>query len=157
MGPPESKVEASRPGLSSRDAFREAQRQGSLLTRHLKDWQIPLNSWPRKFVAIVLVLITGGSLIYRTWGMFLAAWITRSKIPDPAIYERAIRYDPGNADYHFILGNIYNYSTQYLNISRAGEQYEAAVRLNPYASAYWLELSKYYEQSRKIERSVDAM
>ena len=157
MGPPESKVEASRPGLSSRDALGKAPRQGSLLTRHLKDWQIPLNSWPRKFVAIVLVLITGGILIYRTWGMFLAAWMTRSKIPDPAIYERAIRYDPGNADYHFILGNIYNYSTQYLNISRAGEQYEAAVRLNPYASAYWLELSKYYEQSRKIERSVDAM
>src|SRR5262249_6043145 len=79
------------------------------------------------------------------------------KSPDPAIYERATKYDPNNADYHFILGNIYNYSTEYLNIARAGEQYEAAVRLNPYASAYWLELSKYYEQSKNIDRSVTAV
>src|SRR5262249_38267202 len=62
-----------------------------------------------------------------------------------------------NADYHFVLAEIYNYSTPYLNIPRAGEEFEAAVRLNPYRSAYWLELSKFYEQSKDIERSRYAM
>jgi hypothetical protein len=44
-----------------------------------------------------------------------------------------------------------------LNIPRAGEEYQAAVRLNPYRSAHWLELSKYYEQAKNEERSRDAM
>src|SRR5262245_28254110 len=94
----------------------------------IQDWQIQLNTWPRKIIAIVLVLATSGTLIYRTWWLFLAAWITRENKPDPAIYERAIKYDPKNADYHFVLAQIYNYSTQYLNIPRAGEEYETAVR-----------------------------
>src|SRR5262249_3347601 len=114
----------------------------------IKDWEIQLNSWPRKIIAITLVVAVCGTLIYRTWWLFLAAWITRSSPPDPAIYERAIRYDPQNADYHFKLAQYYNYSTQYLNIARAGEEYQAAVRLNPYRSQHWLELSKYYEQQK---------
>ena len=123
----------------------------------IKDWEIQINTVPRKIIAITLVLVTCGTLIYRTWWLFLAAWITRNNSPDPAIYERAAKYDPKNADYHFILAQIYNYSTQYLNITRAGEEYEAAVRLNPYRSQHWLELSKYYEQQGDIPRSRDAM
>jgi len=73
------------------------------------------------------------------------------------IYERATIYDPDNADYHFFLAQIYNYSTQHLNVARAGEEYEAAVRLNPDRSSHWLELSKYYEQVGNIERSRFAM
>ncbi|PYS38399.1 MAG: hypothetical protein DMG14_17795 [Acidobacteria bacterium] len=121
------------------------------------NWQIRLNSWPRKLIAIALVLVTCGTLLYRTWWLFLAAWITRAHTSEPAIYERATKYDPHNADYHFVLGHIYNYSTQYLNLVRAGEEYEAAVQLNPYRSAYWLELSKYYEQTGNVERSRYAM
>src|SRR5438128_5535139 len=96
----------------------------------IKDWEIQLNTWPRKIIAITLVLVTCGTLIYRTWWLFLGAWITREGKPDPAIYELATKYDPKNADYHFKLAQIYNYSTQYLNIPRAGEEYETTVRLN---------------------------
>src|SRR5438093_1763180 len=123
----------------------------------IKDWEIQLNTRPRKIIAITLVLLTCGALIYRTWWLFLAAWITRSNTPDPAIYEKATKYDPKNADYHFVLAQLYNYSTQNLNIPRAGEEYEAAVRLNPNRAAHWLELSKYYEQQRNTERSRYAM
>ena len=84
------------------------------------DWELQLNTWPRKVIAIVLILATSGTLIYRTWWLFLAAWITREFQPNPAIYERAIRYDPGNADYHFLLAQIYNSATEYLNLDRAG-------------------------------------
>jgi tetratricopeptide (TPR) repeat protein len=124
----------------------------------IKDWEIQIDTWPRKIIAITLVLVTCGTLIYHTWWLFLAAWITRDpKNTDPVIYERAIKYDPKNADYHFVLAQIYNYSTQYLNIPRAGEEYELAVKLNPYRSQHWLELSKYYEQQGDIQRSRHAM
>ncbi len=123
----------------------------------IKDWAIQLNTWPRKIIAITLVLVTCGTLIYRTWWIFLAAWITRTNPTDPAIYERSIKYDPNNADYHFILAQIYNYHTQDLNIQRAGEEYEAAVRLNPYRTNHWLELSKFYEQQKNLDRCRYAM
>jgi len=121
------------------------------------NWEIQLTTWPRKLIAIALVLVTCGAVVYRTWWLFLAAWITRNNKADPAIYERAIKYDPKNADYHFALAHIYNYSTEHLNTSRAGEELEAAVRLNPYRAPYWLELSKYYEQLKNPDRSVFAM
>jgi tetratricopeptide (TPR) repeat protein len=123
----------------------------------ITDWEIRIDTWPRKIIAITLVLVTCGTLIYRTWWLFLAAWITRNNPPDPAIYERATKYDPNNADYHFKLAQYYNYSTQYLNIPRAGEEYEAAVRLNPYRAAHWQELSKYYEQEGNLDRCRYAM
>jgi tetratricopeptide (TPR) repeat protein len=120
-------------------------------------WELQLNTISRKVIAIGLVLLACGVLVYRTSWLFVAAWITRTNKSDPAIYERAIRYDSNNADYHFVLAQIYNYSTQYLNVQRAGEEYEAAVRLNPYRSSHWLELSKYYEQQNSPVRSRYAM
>jgi tetratricopeptide (TPR) repeat protein len=103
-------------------------------------------------IATAVALILCGLLVYRSWWLFLGAWITRNGTPDPAIYERAIHYDPNNADYRFQLAQIYNYSTQYLNVKRAGDEYEAAVRLNPDRSSHWLELAKYYEQTGNLER-----
>jgi hypothetical protein len=120
-------------------------------------WEIELNTWPRKLIAIGLTLGVCGFMFYQTWWLFLAAWITRDGTPDPAIYERAIQYDPENADYRFTLAQIYNYSTQYLDLEKAREQYEAAARLNPYRSAHWLELSKYYEQDGEADRAREAM
>ena len=111
----------------------------------IRGWEVQIDTWPRKLLAITLVMVACGILVYRTWWLFLAAWITRTNSPDPAIYEKATKYDPENADYHFVLAQIYNYSTQYLNIPRAGEEYERAVELNPYRTMHWLELSKYYE------------
>src|SRR5262249_6365725 len=151
MGPTQPKVKPFSSSQRRREVCRPPEE-----SLH-RNWQIQLNTLPRKLAAIAFVFVACGSLIYRTWWPFLAAWVTRSGKTDPAIYERAIKYDPKNADYHFILAQIYNYSTPYLNIPRAGEEFEAAVRLNPYRSAHWLELSKYYEQLRDIERSRYAM
>jgi hypothetical protein len=123
----------------------------------IQDGEIHVNTLFRKFVAIAVIAAASGALVYRMSWLGMAAWITRTNVPDPAIYERAIRYDPKNADYHFVLAQIYNYSTQYLNVNRAGEEYEAAARLNPHRSAHWLELSKYYEQESNIDQSRHAM
>ena len=123
----------------------------------IKDWEIQIDTWPRKIIAITLVLVTCGTLIYRTWWLFLAAWITRNKPSDPAIYELATKYDPKNADYHFLLGRLYNYSTVYFNPQRAGEEYERAVELNPWKADHWKELSKYYDQMGNPDKARSAM
>ena len=128
-----------------------------MLVTSRNKWEIELNTWPRKVIAIGLTLSACGFMFYQTWWLFLAAWITRDGTPDPAIYERAIEYDPENADYRFTLAQIYNYSTLYLDMDRAKEQYLAAVRLNPYRSGHWLELSKFYEQEGDVEASRGAM
>src|SRR5438046_5684624 len=111
-----------------------------------RTWDIPLHSWRHKLAAIALILTTAAVLIYRNGSLFMAAWITRNGGTDPAVYERAIRYAPENAEYHFRLGRMYTYSAQYLNTERARQAYETAVRLNPNRVAYWLELSTYYEK-----------
>jgi tetratricopeptide (TPR) repeat protein len=128
-------------------------------TQHplIKDWEIQIDTWPRKIIAIILVLAVCGTLVYRTWWLFLAAWVTRNNSRDPAMYELATKYDPKNADYHFILGQLYNYSTEHLNIPRAGEEYEKAVALNPYKPDHWKEISKYYEQQGNTDKARYAM
>jgi tetratricopeptide (TPR) repeat protein len=123
----------------------------------LTEWNIEINSWRRKIVAATLVLTTCGALAYNIGRQSLAAWITRNGALDPAIYERAVRYDPENAEYHFALGQIYSYSTRYLDSGRARDAFETAVRLNPDRSVYWLELSKYYEHEGEVEHARRAM
>ena len=104
-----------------------------------------------------MILATGAILVYRTSNFLIAAWITRDGTLDPAVYESAIRYDPKNADYHFVLAQIYHYSTAYLNPRRAREEYETAARLNPDRAGHWMELSKYDEQAGDTARSRYAM
>ena len=70
MGPAEPKVEAESGALFRPNPL-------------IKDWAIQLNTWPRKLIAIALVLAVCGTLVYRTWWLFLAAWITRANETDP--------------------------------------------------------------------------
>ena len=128
-----------------------------LAIRLPENWQFRTSTLPSKIAVMALTLIVCGFLLARMWGPFIAAWMTRNQILDPAIYERAIEYDPENADYRFVLAQIYNYSTEHLNLERARETYEAAVRLNPNRSMHWLELARFYEQDGDVERARSAM
>jgi tetratricopeptide (TPR) repeat protein len=138
-------------------AAQSAAKKSCMTNPLIVGWELQLNTWPRKFVAIVLILAACGALIYRTWWLFMAAWITREFKPDPAIYERAIGYNPNNADYHFLLGQIYNSSTQFLDLGRAGQAFKEAVRLNPNRSAHWQELAKWYEEEKQLDAARDAV
>src|SRR5262249_4197367 len=96
-------MDSDRPAVDQRPRFRlingskgaprtekSSQRSGKFLA---SDWEIPPDTWPRRFIAIVLILAASGPLISRTWWLFMAAWIPRSKPMDPVVYERAVHYD----------------------------------------------------------------
>jgi hypothetical protein len=119
-------------------------------------WEISLASWPRRLGAIALALIAAAAVETHVWGKAVAAWITRGKPVDPAVYERAIQYDPQNAAYHFRLAQLYN-STAFLDVARARAEYRTAVNLNPLRTSYWLEFSKFNEAEGDTEGARDAM
>jgi O-antigen ligase len=97
------------------------------------------------------------AVIFQAWGPLLGAWITRHGVPEPGIYERALEYDPGNAEYHFVLAQIYHFSTPYLDVERARKHYLEAASINPSRSTHWLELSKFYEERDEPQQARDAM
>ena len=81
----------------------------------------------------------------------LAVWIVRSysadrtaRRVDAASLERAIRYDPGNAEYHLRLGRVNQYSITDVNPELAVELLKRAAELNPRNPQPWLELSAAY-------------
>ena len=74
----------------------------------IKDWEIQIDTWPRKIIAITLVLVTCGTLVYRTWWLFLAAWITRNHSQDIAAYELAVKYFVSFREIHQMVVTMLN-------------------------------------------------
>jgi len=73
--------------------------------------------------------------------------------------QKAIQVEPSNAEYHNRLGQLLAYEGR--DLEAAVTQFQAAVRLNPYASRYWLNLANAYlvtdrrvEQRDSVERAV---
>ena len=120
-------------------------------------WEMALDTRFRRVALALLLLGVCGLVFGRTWGGFRAAWMTRDAGGDPAVYERALLYDPSNADYHFTLAEIYHYSAPHADAGRAGEHYEAAVRLNPDRSSHWVELARFRARSGNAAGARDAM
>ena len=82
-----------------------------------------------------------------------------SQKPDLAHLQRAVRLQPGNAEYRYRLGtSLVDSSPQ-----SALESYEAAVTLNPHKARYWLGLAAVYqnigniaEQKAALESAINA-
>lgn len=80
-------------------------------------------------------------------------------VPESPNLQRAIRLEPSNAEYRDLLGR--NLALSGMNLDDAITNYRAAVRLNPYAARYWLDLAAAYqlagrtrEQAESVERAV---
>src|SRR5450631_4591845 len=103
--------------------------------------RIPLTSPARK---ISLVLASALLLAGYLWCVTLelgAAYF--SGRPDLASLQRAVRWQPGNADYRHRLG-------RYLSLIQgspeaAAQSFRAAVGLNPYQARYWFDLAGAYQ------------
>jgi tetratricopeptide (TPR) repeat protein len=73
--------------------------------------------------------------------------------------QRAIQLEPSNAEYYDRLGKLLTYTAD--DPEAAVSQFQVAVRLNPYAARYWLDLTKAYlitgrisEQRTSLESAV---
>jgi Tfp pilus assembly protein PilF len=104
--------------------------------------RIPIQSSIKKklFVAACMLAAAAyGGLV----GLQYAATHFSEK-PDLASLQRAVRLQPGNAEYHYHLGN-YLFFSQPLETA-ALEPYRAAATLNPHKARYWLGLAAVYQR-----------
>lgn len=121
--------------------------------------QIPLASSARRtsLVLVSALLLTGYLwLVSRQFG---AAFF--SDRPDLASLQRAVRWQPGNADYRHRLGRYFFLIER--SPEAAAESYRAAVALNPYQARFWFDLAAAYQwlgnsdqQRAALERALAA-
>ncbi len=121
--------------------------------------RIPIQSSIKKklFVAACMLAAAAyGGLV----GLQYAATYFSEK-PDLASLQRAVRLQPGNAEYHYHLGNYLFFSKPLENV--ALEPYREAATLNPHKARYWLGLAAVYqrtgndnEQETALEQAVAA-
>jgi hypothetical protein len=121
--------------------------------------EIALNSAPRKW----LLIGTGAviSLLYVAFAarLFLAS-VYGDRV-DLASLQRAVRLDPGNADYRDRLGRYYALVAR--DPAEAIAFYQSAVQLNPHAASYWFDLASSYQvlgdvsnQTLALEHAIKA-
>ena len=121
--------------------------------------QIELRSRPAKFSFAAACLLGAAFYTQLALKAFLAAHFA-AKL-DPPKLERAIRLEPGNADYHDLLGR--NLALSGSSLDEAVSNYRKATYLNPYDARYWLDLAGAYqllgqtrEQGESVEDAVQA-
>jgi tetratricopeptide (TPR) repeat protein len=121
--------------------------------------EIALNSPPKK--TLVIAVFAPLALLY----IFLAARIFVATIfadrDDLASLQRAVRLDPGNAEYRDHLGRYYARVAR--DPGQAIEPYRAAVRINPHSARYWFDLASAYQvmgdtrdQSVALQHAIEA-
>ena len=121
--------------------------------------RIPLTSSARKVSLVLASVLLLAGYLWLAGREFAAACF--SARPDLASLQRAVRWQPGNADYRHHLGRYF------FLIGRAPEaavqSYRAAVALNPYPARYWFDLAGAYQllgdteaQKAALERALVA-
>src|SRR5258705_4193206 len=119
--------------------------------------RIPVQSSLQKNLFLGVCLLGVAIYICLVSLQYAAAYF--SQRPDLASLQRAVRLQPGNAEYRYLLG------TSWVNSSpkSALESYRAAVTLNPNKARYWLGLAAVYqsmgnssEQKSALENAINA-
>src|SRR5215467_10736040 len=99
--------------------------------------RIPLTSPVRKLLLLLAAFAAITGYLWLVSRSFLAAYF--SQRTDLASLQRAVRWEPDNADYRYLLGRYL------LLVQRspesAVETYRSAVALNPYQARYWFDLA----------------
>jgi hypothetical protein len=121
--------------------------------------RIALDSPAKKRALLLGLFFLTAAYLALVTTQFIADWLAAR--PQLRSLRAATRLDPGNADYRHRLGRYYDLVAR--DPSAALEQYQAAVRLNPHDSHYWLELADAYQvigdaesQTHAIEQAVQA-
>jgi tetratricopeptide (TPR) repeat protein len=119
--------------------------------------KVRLDTPTRRLALLAVVIALAGSFCaLATRQLAASIWGDRAELTD---LQRAVKLDPGNADFHDRLGRYYEREAR--DPGSAVTQYESAVRLEPNASRYWLDLAGAYRvlgntasQEAAIERAV---
>jgi tetratricopeptide (TPR) repeat protein len=125
----------------------------------LDNMDIPLNSAWRKR------LVIGASAAFCVVYVLLAARLLVASVfgdrPELASLQRAVRLDPGNADYRNHVGRYFALVAR--DPAAAIEPYRAALRLNPHSARYWFDLASAYQvlgdtanQSWSLAHAIEA-
>ena len=71
--------------------------------------------------------------------------------------ELAVRLDPGNADYHLMLGRLYQYNIADIQPEKALEEFRRAAQLAPYNPRAWLDLAAALELQGKMPEAAQCL
>lgn len=93
-----------------------------------------------------------------------AVWITKTYLADRAGHtltvqslRRATLLNPGNSTYHVQLGRLYQYSVNNPRPKEAIQQFQDAIKANPYDPQAWINLGAAYEFQGDITRAEKAL
>jgi hypothetical protein len=103
--------------------------------------EIPLNSAGRKKLAIAAGAVLCLIYVLLAGRIFVASVFAAR--PELASLQRAVRVDPGNAEYRNHLGRYYALVAR--DPAAAIEPYRSAVQLNPHSARYWFDLASAYQ------------
>jgi hypothetical protein len=120
--------------------------------------RISLRSPVRKRIFLSSCCLLGTLYAALSAAYFLAAAYAQKL--DLASLQKAIRLDPGNAEYRYELGRYEMLISQ--EPESAAQSFRAALSLNPHDSRYWLELANAYHvlgatqaQRSALERAIE--
>lgn len=115
--------------------------------------QISLASPAKKIALLLAALVLVAIYVALSALQFLAAHYAEKG--DLASLERAVRLQPGNSDYHYLVG-------RYLALTQSPPEavasaYRSAISLNPHRARYWFELAAAYQLSGDTNAQADAL
>lgn len=112
---------------------------------------------PTASVALRIVLIA--VILFAGWRVLQRSRATQATQPERGVagLERAVEIDPEAPEHHFLLGMAYRDLPGTGDPTSAWAQLRSAVRRNPYAWRYWLELSRMQELMGDAEGAAGSL
>jgi tetratricopeptide (TPR) repeat protein len=121
--------------------------------------KVPLTSAARKGSLVLGFALLMGGYLFLVSRAFLASYFADRG--DLSSLQRAVRWQPGNAEYRYRLGR--NFFLIQQSPDAAVEAYRAAIDLNPHQARYWFDLAAAYqllgnvnEQKAALDRALFA-
>ena len=115
--------------------------------------KFPLTSAARKFSLVLGSVLLAGGYLCLVSRQFVASYF--GSRPDLASLQRAIRWEPGNAEYRYRLGRYFLLIDK--SWDAAVQSYRAATDLNPHQARYWFDMAAAYQLLGKLDEQKTAL
>lgn len=116
--------------------------------------QISLQSSARRKLVLGIFLLISAAYTVATATQLIAELLSQRQSLESV--RLASKLQPGNAEYFNRIGDLCAHSSSFFP-AEAVAAYEAAVRLNPYKSRYWLNLADVYQSIGDINGQSQAL